>query len=380
MPRLLETLWNEPRAPDPPTRVWRDWALLAVVVPVAIAEGVLSETVVWRPLAIALTLSFAVLLFWRRTQPLRIVLLVHGASIIVHLFAAQRGVDWTGLSSSAIVLILPYALLRWGSGREVVPGLLVTAASFAVSMVGEVSNWTEIVGASLFMLFPAALGASVRYRDSAERRATEQARLREREQLARELHDTVAHHVSAIAVQAQAARALADSRPEAAVEVLGVIEESASRTLTEMRRIVGALRGPGAAARSPTAKLEDIRRLARDAAAPVPVDVTFAGALDNLDTTLESTLYRIAQEAVTNAVRHARGANQVTVHVEGDAEQVHLRVADDGTAVATGHRPGFGLRGMAERVALLNGTLRTGPGSDCGWIVDAVLPKQGAGS
>ena len=140
--------------------------------------------------------------------------------------------------SHGFFLILPYALLRWGSGRESILGFTVMAISFTTAMWMGAHGWAEVLGASLFLLFPAALGASVRYQDSAQRRAAEQVRLREREQLARELHDTVAHHVSAIAIQAQAGRALADTHPDAPAEALATIEEEASRTLSEMRRMV----------------------------------------------------------------------------------------------------------------------------------------------
>ena len=84
-----------------------------------------------------------------------------------------------------------------------------------------------------------------------------------------------------------------------------------------MRRIVGALRDEGDAARAPTANLADIERLARDDAFPLRVIVTLTGELDELDTSMQSTLYRLAQEAVTNAVRHAHGAGGVTVRIEG---------------------------------------------------------------
>lgn len=378
MLKLLETLWNEPGAPGAPARVWRDWVLVAVLVPIAIAEGVLSETVIWRPLSTALTAALVLTLLWRRTHPLGMVVVAFGANLIVQTAAILQGVEWTVLDSSGFFLILPYALLRWGSGRESILGLTVMAISFTTAMWMGAHGWAEVLGASLFLLFPAALGASVRYQDSAQRRAAEQVRLREREQLARELHDTVAHHVSAIAIQAQAGRALADTHPDAPAEALATIEEEASRTLSEMRRMVGVLRDSCEASRAPAATLADIERLARDDASSLAVNVTLTGALDDLDATLQSTLYRLAQESVTNAVRHARAARSVAVWVEGETEDVRLRVVDDGEAVVAGRAPGFGLRGMAERVALLGGTLQAGPGRPRGWIVEAVLPKHGS--
>src|ERR687888_2378315 len=109
---------------------------------------------------------------------------------------------------------------------------------------------------------PAALGASIRYRASSRLREADQVRLREREQLARELHDTVAHHVSAIAVRAQAGRTVAASRPDAAVDALAVIEEAASRTLADLRALVGTLRDGEDADLAPQRGVADIARLA----------------------------------------------------------------------------------------------------------------------
>ena len=105
----------------------------------------------------------------------------------------------------------------------------------------------------------------MRYRASSRLRETDQVKLREREQLARELHDTVAHHVSAIAIRAQAGRALAPSRPDAAVDALEVIEEEASRTLDELRAMVGALRQGEEPDLAPQRGVADIERLGRGA-------------------------------------------------------------------------------------------------------------------
>jgi len=232
------------------------------------------------------------------------------------------------------------------------------------------------VGGFGFFLFSAALGASIRYHAGARIRDIEQAKLRQRNELARELHDTVGHHVSAIVIQAQAGRALAASHPDRALATLETIEEAASRTLEEMRAMVGVLRDgaepdfvlqPGVGA---------IEQLARSVGGWPRVDAQLSGDLDGLNPLVGVALYRIAQEAVTNAVRHARDATRVVVHVADEGEQVRLTVRDDGAASATAHTPpGYGLVGMAERASLLGGTLRAGPDPGGGWTVDALLPK-----
>ena len=201
---------------------------------------------------------------------------------------------------------------------------------------------------------------------------------REREQLARELHDTVAHHVSAIAIRAQAGRALAPSRPEAAVDALEVIEEAASRTLVDLRALVGTLRDGDEAALAPQRGVLDVQRLAHGPRDGPRVDVQLTGDLDDLPPLVGAAIYRIAQESVTNAVRHASHATRIDVRVTGHDDCVRLIVRDDGDAVSSApdRSSGYGLVGMSERAALLGGTLESGA-ADSGWMVTAVLPRDG---
>ena len=244
---------------------------------------------------------------------------------------------------------------------------------------GDLVNATaisEIFTSLVFLLFPASVGAAVRYRTSSRMRALDQVRLREREQLARELHDTVAHHVSAIAIRAQAGRVVGAADPAAAMDALIVIEAEASRALTEMRMMIGTLREGDEPALAPQQGIQDIAGLARVAGASLRVDVDLSGELDDVGPSLGAAIYRLAQESITNAVRHARHATRVDVCVTGDDAAVHLVVSDDGEASAGGHRSdGYGLVGMAERAALLGGTFEAGPSNGPGWTVNAVLPK-----
>jgi signal transduction histidine kinase len=229
------------------------------------------------------------------------------------------------------------------------------------------------------LLFPATLGAAVRYRTAARLRELDQVKLREREQLARELHDTVAHHVSAIAISAQAGRTLAGSHPEAAVDALDVIEREASRTLAEMRLMVGAMRGGGEPDRAPQRGVADITELAQTSGDAPRVAVQLTGDLNDIRPSLGAALYRLSQESITNAVRHARHATRIDVHVVGDRDVVRLTVADDGDAGPAGQASrGYGLVGMTERVTLLGGTFEAGPAPGRGWTVNAVLPRAGS--
>ena len=173
---------------------------------------------------------------------------------------------------------------------------------------------------------------------------------------------------------AQAGRALAPTRPDAAIETLEVIEGAASRALGEMRSILRAMRGDDAAAFAPAASVADIERLAHSETYPFKITVTLSGKLGDLDSTIASTLFRLTQESITNAVRHAKGAETLRVQIEGEGEQVHLKIDDDGDPVSQQAAPGLGLQGMKERVSLLGGSLKTGPGAQRGWSVEATLP------
>lgn len=373
----LRSFLTEPRVPDPPARVWWDWALVAVLLPVILMEGVLAEDLVWRPLSIAVALALLPLLLWRRTHPLRTVVAAFGLLTVVDLASLVLGEDGRGLDATIFVVLLFYAVFRWGSGRDAVVGLAAPVLPVLLSGFDDEVPASTLVAGALFLLLVAAVGVSVRYADKARRRGMDQIRLLEREQLARELHDTVAHHVSAIAIRAQAGRVVGSTDSDAALDALTVIEHAASRTLAEMRTMVGALRHgeePDLAPPRGVAQIEDLATAPGDRPR---VQVELAGILDDLRPSVDAAVYRLAQESVTNAIRHARSATRVEVEVRGDDDEVRLTVRDDGDSGSFDPRTasGFGLVGMAERTNLLGGTLTAGPGRSRGWTVEVVLPK-----
>jgi len=128
-------------------------------------------------------------------------------------------------------------------------------------------------------------------------------------------------------------------------------------------------------------RIADIERLAANGTESLRVDVELRGELTNLSPAVEAALYRVAQESVTNAQRHAHHATRVDVTVTGNPTDVEMTISDNGARTTTAQNPpGYGLVGMTERVTLLGGTLTAGPGPDRGWGVRAVLPRQGAAS
>ena len=374
----LRSLWVEPRPTQPTDRGRpRDWALVAAFICWSVVEAVLREDMAPRPLLLIAALAAVAPLPWRRAHPLVAVAVAFGLLTVVDIVRILTGSQGALPSSVSATLVLTYALFRWGSGREVASGLGVILVWLPITTVADSTSLADTVAAFAFFLFAAALGAAVRYRVRIRSRDIDEAKAREREQLARELHDAVAHHVSGIAIQAQAGRAIAASHPERAIEALAIIEDAATRTLTELRAIVGVLRASQGTEFAPQPGVVEVERLATDGQTRPCVEVTLSGELVDLSPAVGAAIYRLAQESITNARRHALHATRVTVAVTGDADQVRLTIDDDGSAAGGRAPAGYGLVGMRERASLLGGTFHAGPAAGRGWRVEAVLPRTG---
>jgi signal transduction histidine kinase len=213
----------------------------------------------------------------------------------------------------------------------------------------------------------------------------------ERARISRELHDVVAHHISMIAVQAETARLTTQDMPAAGAQRLLAIGDTARSALTEMRRLLGVLREDAAAERvqrHPQPGLDQLNDLldeARDASG-AGTRLIVSGWLTPLDPGVELAAYRIVQEALTNARRHAPGA-AVDVELRFADDGLHLRIRDNGPGPGPGPGPGnsasagamaggHGLLGMRERAAAVGGILQTGLASGGGFLVEAVLPAK----
>lgn len=380
----IRSVWDEPRPADPPVRVWRDWVLVAVVVAGAMIEAVTRTDVQGRWLELATVVVLAPTLLWRRTHPLTTVAVAFVASTVPALVLGRD----LAFASNIFMLVLAYALFRWGSGRAMVLGAAVVLAKMGTNAALGFLTLADVGIGCLVLGSTFALGLALRYRSGARRREREQVVLLERERLARDLHDVVGHHISAVAVRAQAGLAVSQTDPGAAADSLRVIEEQASRALAEMRTLVRVLRSdePGpdegggdradeADELAPGPTLADVARLADPTVPRVEVDLE--GDPARVSAAVGGAVQRIAQESVTNARRHARGATRIAVRVTVGEASVRLRVSDDGGAPAPPSHGGYGLAGMRERAALLGGTLDAGPDA-AGWTVEATLPLSGA--
>jgi signal transduction histidine kinase len=214
------------------------------------------------------------------------------------------------------------------------------------------------------------------------------AAARERTAIARELHDVVAHHVSLIAIQSDAVATLLPGHPAQAENHVEVIGQTAREALAELRRLLGVLRAPASAGRQPpaTAPVPSITQLGKVLdqvrEAGISVDLKVEGSPARLAPSVDLAAYRIVQEALTNTVRHS-GADKAAVALRYEPGYVTVSVTDTGHGPAAAGPPGppltsrsggFGLAGMAERVASCGGSLTIGPGRAGGFAVTARLP------
>jgi signal transduction histidine kinase len=221
--------------------------------------------------------------------------------------------------------------------------------------------------------------------EQAEQTELERARriaLEERTRIARELHDVVAHHMSLMAIRAESAPHRLGELPDPVRAEFDVLSGSAREALADMRRLLGVLRNDQPTERAPQPGLQDLPELIDSARlAGVAVDLSVPPALDQVPPGAGVCAYRIVQEALSNARRHAPGA-PVAVLVDHTADAVTLQVTNGPGVPAlprvNGHTPGHGLAGMRERAGLLGGSLSAGPAPDGGFAVSAVLPLSGA--
>ena len=203
--------------------------------------------------------------------------------------------------------------------------------------------------------------------------ATELADGRARAEVARELHDVVAHSLSVIVVQAEGAKALATKKPEAAIEALDVIARTGRSSIEEMRRIVSLLRGESDADFGPSPSLPQIPEMVAKAGPRITLEMP--EELPPVPESLGLTAFRVVQESVTNFLKHAGPTAQAIATITCEPEAIDIRVTDDGVGVqASTEGRGAGVRGMRERVAAMGGTFKAGPRTGGGYEVRVRLP------
>jgi signal transduction histidine kinase len=367
-----------------------DWWPVVILPPIMIADAALSSDPAVKPITVVSVLATIV-------ACLPLVLRRHLGfwALVVPVTAGVSLEIWQLNAAGTLALIPMVALLecalRGDRRRSLVMAAAVVPCVLVCSVVFRHGPTSDVVAsfARNFGLCVVAIIAGdwlrVR-RDAAQRSAdaaSEQALRRvgeERLQIAREIHDVVAHAMTAINVQAGVAAHLVDRDPAQAHDALRAIKRTSGDALDELRSTLDVLRDPAQTAPlGPAAGLDDLAPLAsglRDAGVAVELDVE---PVADLPAAVHSTGYRIVQEALTNIARHA-GATHASVHVRRAPSAVTIEVSDDGCGADRDEASavGNGLRGMSERAAAVGGSVDAGRGVDGGWQVRARLPIAGA--
>lgn len=345
-------------------------------------------------LATALSVAQSLPLFARRSRPFAVFVAVAALSALqvvvldrsivgqlafpIAIYSAARfGKVWQGRTALAVGLCAAVvASIDWDSTQIVGAIVALAAIVFAAWASGNNGRTRQVYLESL-----------VERGEQMAAESAQRARLaaaQERTRIAREMHDVVAHGMSVMVVQADGARYASAADPELAVTTLAAIARTGRESLTEMRRLLGLLRGDdGAAELVPQPRLADLVPLVEqnreagltvellpiEGSPPTPVDAA------TVPEGVQLTVYRVVQESLTNVRKHAGVNARATIVVSVDPSAVEVRVRDDGRgAAAPGGPGGFGLLGMRERVAVHDGRLDAGPAPGGGWLVQARIP------
>jgi signal transduction histidine kinase len=257
--------------------------------------------------------------------------------------------------------------------------LLAAAATLAGALLSHdivhpASTVARVVSVAVAWLLGDTLRARRAWLDEEQEQHLRRATEAEQARIARELHDVIAHNVSVMVVQAAAANDVFDTHPEKARDALRSIEATGRSALTELRRLLGAVRSPLEAAYAPQPGLARLDGLVEGVrAAGLPVAVHVEGELADLPAGPDLSAYRIVQEALTNTLKHAE-ASRAEVDVRRTAEELELEIVDDGVGGGSGTGDGQGLIGMRERASLVGGEVDAGPLPGGGFRVRARLP------
>ena len=401
---------------DLKTPRWGDIAIAAALLVLGLigvaqsADVAITRGHPYDAVGIALVVAQVVPLAWRQAYP-RLALW----TVLVPWLIAV-GFGYPDTSAMFAIYVALYGLAAYVPRREAFThGAAVLAVMLGWTAVGvlvtDYVQWTALLAVALAVVVPMMVGfvdfrrrerltelevAHAR-REQAQRTVATDAVRAERARIARELHDVVAHEITVMTLQAEGARRLAKDSDERVVQALATISESGRTGLAEMQRMIGVLRASEQEATeaaehdrvvagvpltdadlAPMPSLAAIPQLALQVEdAGLPVDLTISGT-SHVPAGVELSAYRIVQEALTNAMKHAGPGARSTVTVERRRKEVHITVDDDGRGAiseAARQSGGNGLRGMRERVQALGGVLEYGPRRGGGFRVHAVLPS-----
>ena len=375
-------------------RDWRTFDRLLVAALVALSTVDLATNAdLEGPFALNIALMTAISLsfWWRRSRPLVTVLATLGGLTVMAIWLTQP--------PNLLTAVLMLVILSYAAGRHLAGRVSVVALGTGVCVMVTLSIIFDpddiFFPVTFFWIVPWVVGRTIRNqtmlarelaekgerarhaRDEEERRAI----AIERSRIARELHDVLAHNLTVMVVQASAARRIVDRQPDKAVEVAALIERTGREALAEIRHLFGAVRrGDGDDLSGPPsiARVDGLARRAR--AAGLGVELRVVGDPVALPAGVDLTAYRIVQEALTNALKHA-GSARASVTVSYEPNELVLSIEDDGEGSREGFElgdtgGGHGLVGMRERAAIYGGLVEAGRRRGGGFAVHARLPTR----
>jgi signal transduction histidine kinase len=357
-------------------------ALLALaLVELTFAHDLSHRAVAW-VCAPLLTLP----LVWRTRVP------VAAGIAIALVFLAQTvaGVPANGqVAATIVVIVASFAIGRHAGPRHALAGIAAIAAIGITTEVVQHASAGDVAFVMVFVVASWLAGFALARRSDeasqlaqraalahahADERAQEAVEL-ERRRIARELHDTVAHTITVMVLQAGAADAVLERTPEQAREALREIQSAGRSALVDMRHLLAVLRADGGDDDlAPQPQLSDLPRLLEQlGAAGLRVSLELGDGVDGCPVSVSTSAYRVVREALTNTMRHGGPQAKASVVLRCDASGLDVEVTDDGQGVSAG-APGFGLVGMRERVAAFGGELHAGPRAGGGFVVRARFP------
>ena len=343
-----------------------------------------------RALSVPVALVFSATLAARRPVPLLAPLAGVGVIVLSNRSGPPLADTATFLFAFAVAV---YSAGRYAGGRAALAGGLIVLAAVPLAVIepGQPFSLADSVFIAIFIAGPWVAGRVIRHRQERERSLEGRAAALEREsdakaraavtqeraRIARELHDVVAHALSVMLLQARGGRRMLADDPADTLQALDAIEHAGEQALAEMRMLLGVLREADEdLALAPRPSLRRIDELAAQLSATgLPVAVTIEGEPVELPPGLDVSAYRIVQEGLTNALKHA-GRAHAHVIVRYTGEHLELEILDDGAGTGNGGGSGYGLIGLRERVAVYGGELDSGRRPDGGYALRARLPLR----
>lgn len=329
--------------------------------------------------ATAAALALLVPLAWRSRRPL----LLLGTFAVVGIVGQWLPKRVTDIEAfGLIVLLVLYSVAAHTRGWHALLSAGFTVA-FGTAVVLDDPDGVSLSGVLFFILLfgaPWLAGKVVQRRRTGEARmrqerdAAEAAIVEERSRIARELHDIVAHAISVTVLQARGGRRMLETHPAEARAAFDAIERTSTQALAEMRRLLGMLREGGAIGLAPQPSLSHLDALVESVRqAGLPIEIVREGDPIELPPGVDLSAYRIVQEALTNALKHA-GPARARIRIRYSADEIEIEIEDDGQGSPSEHGGGHGLAGIRERVAIFGGDLDAGPRPTGGYSLRARLP------